>query len=116
MSIRGEVQRKGKTKDRSRSAWKTVLNVGGNDDPSQDYAGAEEQQVKLGTAPEDANDYMEAALQEMIADEIKQQVSMRLQLSWKPLKRLLSSSSGLQPTAHNVESALSYEILRNRPF
>lgn len=56
------------------TAWETILNAGKSDDTNRDCHGVGEQQVESGPAPEDGDDSIATALQEVIPDEVKSQV------------------------------------------
>lgn len=79
------------------STRETVLEAKKPDDTNCDYEKLEEPQVGYGHVSEQTNKIIAAALQEVIADDIKQQVEKALAAFQGSLKKLLSRSYTLPP-------------------
>lgn len=78
VSTSSELPTKDKKEGTTKSAWETILNAGKGDDANRVRTGVEDKQVEPGPALEDDDHLIATALQEVIANEVKSQVTNAL--------------------------------------
>lgn len=78
MSARSELPSKDRKKATSTSPWETILIASNSNEANRDCQRVQEQQVEPELAPEEDDDLIATVLQEVIANEVRSQVTNAL--------------------------------------
>lgn len=78
MWTRSKLPTKGKEQDSTTSAWERILSVGKSNDANWNLQGVEVEQAKPGTAPENSDDSIATALQNVMPNHVKSPIENTL--------------------------------------
>lgn len=110
------LQDRGKVEAALTSDWETGLDLKERDDASCGHRRVEEQQVETGPPPEDGNNSIRTALQEMVVNEVKRQVQMAFLAIQDIIRHVIEELLRAARTSGKGEPVPWFKTLWNKLF